>query len=132
MEEKIFYVKSDTSGELQQVKVSDVNLLATKAVALRAVPAVTEALGYAEALSAYYCDNDDDLKASYQKVMSGINGNLFLNATITLCLFENAFRNNGISEEDIESYSKVIADYQRQLNFNAQQYGEIESVMKTK
>jgi len=79
-----------------------------------------------------YLINNDDLKDSYKKLISNIKGNSFLCSTINLFLLENSFRINGIDEADIEIYNKVVSDYNRQLDFNIQQFNEQEKAKKTK
>ena len=122
MEERVFYVELDNS--IKAVKVSDINMLAHKGLSLEPEREITEALGYMAALETYYQDNDDDLKETYMNLVSGSNGKVFLSSTISLSLIETAFRDNGIGEQDIDVYNKVIADYQRQLNFNQQKYSD--------
>ncbi|MDE6292728.1 MAG: hypothetical protein K2L98_03515 [Bacilli bacterium] len=122
MEERVFYVELDNS--IKAVKVSDINMLAHKALSLEPEREITEALGYMAALATYYQDNDDDLKETYMNLVSSSNGKVFLCSTISLSLLETAFRDNGIGEQDINVYNKVIADHQRQLNFNQQKYSD--------
>lgn len=122
MEEKVFYVVLDNG--IKTVNISDINMLAHKALSLEPEREITEALGYTSALATYYEDNDDDLKESYMNLVSSSDGKVFLCSTICLSLLETAFRDNGIGEQDIDVYNKVIADYQRQLNFNQQKHSE--------
>ncbi len=133
IEEKYFYIIPESYvEELQRVSIRDINMLALKAISLKPEKEVTEALGHASALSIYYYYNNDDLKDSYKKLISNIKGNSFLCSTINLFLLENSFRINGIDEADIEIYNKVVSDYNRQLDFNIQQFNEQEKAKKTK
>ncbi len=132
MEEKVFYVVSEENGETYAININDVNQLAIKALALEPEKEISEAMGYAAALETYYQDADDELKACYSQLTSDHFGKLLLCTTISLSLLEQEFRKNGINGGDDNIYNGVVAEYQRQLDFNKQKYGKKDDIKMTK
>lgn len=132
MNEKVFYVASLENEETYAINISDINILAAKALSLELEEEVSEALGYAAALDTYYQLNDDELKTCYSRLSSDPFGNTLLCTTISLALLEQEFRKNGINGGDDDIYNRVAAEYQRQLDFNKQKYGIKDDIAKAK
>ncbi|MDE5630294.1 MAG: hypothetical protein K2I70_01715 [Bacilli bacterium] len=132
MNEKVFYVASLENEETYAINISDINILAAKALSLELEEEVSEALGYAAALETYYRTEDDELKKCYSQLTSDRFGKVILCTTISLSLLEQEFRKNGINDGDENIYNSVAAEYQRQLDFNKQKYGIKDDIAKAK
>lgn len=132
MEQNYFYVKpyqpitSTLPDDLiYKVNINEINALALFAITLEPEPEDTESFGYADALQKYYSQNDGELKETYLKLISNSAGNEFLCSTISLCLWEKIFRENGISEEMVERYNRCVNDYKNILIVNNEQYNQL-------
>lgn len=139
MNKEYFYVNlvpeisfSQMGTEPCPVKVDDVNALARLSLTLTPEVEVTEAFGYASALGTYFRENDDELKESYSKLTSDSTGNEFLCTTIALSLFEKSFRENGISDDMMERYNRIVDNYQKQLKVNNEHYEALQNEGKSK
>lgn len=127
MENKIFYVKANDSiptklaeDLVYDIKIDDINSLALFATTLKPEDGITDAQGYVSALFSYFQINKDinHFSECYKKITSSNWGEQFLYTTILLFLLEKELRINGISEGIIDKYNKVVADYQKQINFS--------------
>lgn len=138
MEQKYFYVKPDDTippklpaDLIYKININDINALALFSTTLIPEPEITESLGYSASLYTYYSQNNNELKDCYLKLVSNSRGQEFLCTSITLCLWEKMFRENGISEEMISKYNRSVESYKKQLIINNQQYSDEQSIGKS-
>ncbi len=113
------------NGPRLKIDINDINALASFAITLDMEQAVTEALGYTSALYTYYRQHNDAngaLKSCFTKLTSSAEGSEFLTLTIQLQLLEKRFRENGISNEMMETYNRIASEYQRKLALNNERY----------
>ena len=123
MKEKFFYVVSSENGETYTIKISDINILAAKALALEPEQKIAEAIGYVTALGTYYKSNEDELRDCYLQLTSSTDGVVFFCCVISLALIELEFREMGIHNSFVDAYNKVVASYQEELASNNKKHG---------
>ena len=100
----------------QKISIDEVNEIALVATTLKPVPAVTEILGYVNALENHFEETNDKRSEFLEKLTSNFYGGEFLCTTIALYLLEKQMRENGINDELIERYNVQINKYQDIIN----------------
>ena len=137
MEQRYFYVKPDDTippklpaDLIYKININDINALALFSTTLEPEPEITASFGHADALYTYYSQNDNELSDCYWKLTSNSRGLEILCTSITLCLWEKMFRENGINKEMIDRYNSHVENYKKQLIVNNQQYNDEKSIGK--
>ena len=86
---------------------------------------ITEQEGYIDALYEYSQNNKEyPYSDIFDKIKSGSLSRRFFFTNITLSLLEKSFMENGINEKVASTYNKWLEEYNKQLNFSQEKYGE--------